>query len=115
MWCFSQVISMAVLRFTKIHIYKATVHSKESHMSKSWKLEIRNCAQVPCCFIDFNTPFNLLLLVGFTASLSKSKEAILIGSLKTGMFLTITLVTTKTEKSFKALRTKFVSSKLGLY
>lgn len=63
--------------FTKIHICKATLNRKENDMHNSWKLEIRNC------FIEFNTPFNLLLLVRLTTLLSKSKEATLAGSSKT--------------------------------
>lgn len=47
-----------------------------------WKLEIRTHAQVPYCFTDFTTPFNLLLQVGLTASLLTSKESSLTCSSK---------------------------------
>lgn len=79
----SQVISMEMLCFTEIHTCKSTANRKESYMHNSWELKVRNCTQPPCCFINFNTPFNLLLLVGLTASLSKSKQADLTGNSKT--------------------------------
>lgn len=59
MFYVSQVISVEVLCFTKTRIYKATLNRKESYMHNSWKLETRNYAQAPCCFIDFNTTFSL--------------------------------------------------------